>query len=475
MNINYQQNYHIIPFAYEKPYLEAIESFKTKCITKDEKKINVWRDKVFNDRQRIFSHINELIESKNPVNCTIGMGFVLEEASRKKYNFTANKNRSISFIGKDVNFDFSIPEIEVYIFESQIGFVCLKAHIKSDVAEEIIEGNYNIKNLYQNKDKFFTENFVDGSKKIENIPIHSSIEKILEDLKVNTYFENDDKFPKQSLVYNVLFLEENPGCEKIEKYMYKMKRLFKDTYIPCKRELNLDNCKDSLQLFDNSYWGISLEGFANLVYLVDDEKTNAFIKGNYKGSVGSTYYYMYLLTLYQRYSLLNFSVKTSEVKRLNNIDDVDESTISNLSELKHDIAYFYLRGIFNNISNITHQAMLYDLMRENLRIDELMNELNSELDGVKTILEERKSKKLEEESKELENKKDSFNRFIAIFSVVFVVIQTANSIWDMFNKGCQGQIPSMGTLTFYCFIFVIALTAIGSGVLTYMFVKRIKK
>ncbi len=461
MDAKYQINYHIIPFAFQLPYIQAVQILKTN-ISNNDNKTNIWSAKLFNDSQRIFSHINGLIETENPVNNTIGSGFVLTEAARKEYDFSANKNGAFIFKSKDFSFNFYINEVELYIFETQIGFVCLKVDIKRNIADEIIEGNYFVKNLYQNKEKFFMEKFINGGKQLVNSPIHLSIKKMLEFLNVNTYFENHDKFPKQTLVYNALCLNEKPEVEEIPKYIYKMKRLFKDSYKISDRDLCIDNCKDTIQLFENSYWGISLEGFANFTYLVDDEITNSFLTSNYKGTLDKTYYYIYLVSLHQRYALLNFSMKASGVKKLNSCDDVDENIINYLTDLKHDISYFYLRANYNNISNITHQSVLYDLLRSNLRIEDLMNEISSELDGVKNILEERKNKRKEEEAKEVERKKDLFNIFIAIISIVFVVLQTTNSIWDMFNKGYTGQYPLFTSNTFKIFIATVLITISGS-------------
>jgi len=481
MSVEYQENYHIIPFAYELPYSAANQLLQLKSFQKKDKKsdgvkdVLVWKDKEFKGRQRLFSHINCLIKSSSCDNNTIGIGFMMEDGARGYFNLPANKNHTVMYKDKNENFEFCIKDIELYIFETQVGFLTYKIEVKSTDEKDIMKGNYFVKSLVQNKDKFFVKDRNEEIEEVNKILLHECIEKILNDLNVVTYFENNDNFPKQAIVYNTMCLRSNPGLENIENYMYKMRRLFKDSYKPCKRELTIDNCKDIIQLFDNSYWGISLEGFANLVYLVEDEKTDNFMKGNYKGELENTYYYMYLLALHQRYALLYFSIQVSDIKKNNDKEIIDENIINNISELKHDISYFYLRAIFSNISNITHQSELYDLLRDRLRIEDLMDEINSELDGLKAILEERKCKVEAMKEKRREDKRNRFHIFIAIISVIFVILQTDNSVWDMFNKGWTGLYPSIGSITFYGLIISFMVVTIGSVIATGIYVEKLIK
>lgn len=446
--------YHILPFVYEIPYREAaclISQRRLEKQSRDESGVwyvPEWRAKNFGGRERLFSHINCLVsEQEDPRR--IGQGFILEEGARKAYGLPPGSSQSITFKKNDKTFQFHIPQIELYLFESQIGFLIYQVQFRNHEFLEICEENYYVKNLYQNRNSFFMEQFVNGMKSLMPCPLHESMEKLLSVLTVSTYFENNDAYPKQSLIYQCICLKQKPNDSVLSEGFFYMQYAFKSTYQMYDTqwlEKNRDSC---FSIFANSLWGVSLESLANLVWLTDESGTDTFFKGNYRGNIKNSYFYIYLLTLNQRYSLLHYLQKGAAIRRVVSPKESGESIVAYIRSLKEEIAYFQLRGIYHEISNVTVQSVLYDHLLRGLFVDRMKDELNGELESLQKILEERENIIRQRQEERLEKNRRYFTAFIAILSFVFVVIEAVNTVWDMCLKAMDQKLPDSGSLWYY--------------------------
>src|SRR5690606_39133104 len=98
-------------------------------------------------------------------------------------------------------------------------------------------------------------------------------------------------------------------------YLFYMGRSFKRTYKPSGREFILDQNPYVYEAFENSFWACSLEGLANLSFLTGDSGTDNFFQTQFPQHVETTYAYLYLIALHQRYGLLYLSTKASRLPR----------------------------------------------------------------------------------------------------------------------------------------------------------------
>lgn len=196
----------------------------------------------------------------------------------------------------------------------------------------------------------------------------------------------------------------------------------------------------------------------NLTYLVDEENTNSFIEGSYYGNLGKNYLYLYILSLHQRYALIHMTMQVSELP--NRLTDYishrnDKDSYKELTSLMGKMTFFTLRCSYKQVSNITHQAKLYDIIRSSLKIEDLMNELHFEFESLSSIISlknseeqskqlelEKASRALEEERAKVEGKRtkikedpsQSFSTFIAVISIFFVTISTLGDGWAVLEK-----------------------------------------
>lgn len=432
-----------------------------------------WNFKNSNGRH-LFTYINKLISSEN-ISSRIGTVLELNLNNDKCerlgiYNnsqvfrsiYKENKSKVLEYLFK-YNF------INVYLFETGIGFLVYsikffdkenemvknKLNLKKSKVSitDIINGNYYFKKydetgVYENyrweieyetlKKAKNNEKLLDyehtNNKSNEKIKerINKSDEKIkrLEDINElygrnrtklvqliisdlnlgNTSFITSEEDPNYSHVFTYINLDQNISNEEINKYMFLLKNSYKESYKGTEEILKYNNDKNNLQLFENIWWGGSIEGLTCISRHTNDEDTNEFID-TYNGNIASNYLYMYILMLHMRYALLKYITDATQINK--EVKNYGESDINNINELKEKIILLDLRCIFNDVSNISSQVKVFDMMRDVLRIDRLSEELYKEIENLSVLASLYYKKKLtdkeirEREEEEIREKKKS--------------------------------------------------------------------
>lgn len=243
--------------------------------------------------------------------------------------------------------------------------------------------------------------------------------------------ENDKKnlpnYPSYALTYTALtmnkqFLNYKSSQQKdfIKKTLFKMRRTYKDSYKPCERDLELDNTEQVYQAFENSYWSFSLEGLANLSYLVEDEKTNRFFKSNYYGNLERSYFYLFIIALHQRYALIKLSKEATLLPI--SVNGLVKDKRNQIDSLREKIAYFNLRSAFKHVSYISHQDKIYQYFYHALQIDDLMTKIDSELESLGALV------ALQKESRH----KRREGLYVGL-TIIFAIISTMSAVWTLYK------------------------------------------
>lgn len=477
-----QKNYHIIPFAFEQSYEAAIDYFNNVSTEASKKPIKDWISCSIT-KQQLFHHIEELVSTETG-NGTIGRIFQMNQDKnvRKKYGLPKDKDGIINMIIKNEgNYEFTISDIQLFIFETHIGFLMFKVDfmktsldngrcsIVDAPLKEIIYGNYNFKKFVQyNSDIFFGEKNKECCRTdIIKMDLKDVVGNMLAGLPIKTYFTHKNH-PMNAVVFNSVILADKPGKEQIEGYLFEMRRSFKDSYKPADSELSIVENMEIYQPFENIYWGVALEGMTNLSYLVEDDKANKFLETTFYGNFDGTYLLMYVLELHKRYALLYFSIDASELpKNIDDYIDINNSENENykkLFQLKKNITLFKLRCVFNDLTNITHQVKLLDTIEENLRIKDMMAEIESEIEALTDIthlFEERKkqiNEVKEKETKEQEEKrKTKFTNRITLLTAVVALIALSSCVDPIIKMGTTIYYKGIRSFEFWIFVIIIAM------------------
>lgn len=491
--VDAQVNYHIIPFAFNKSYQEVI-----KIMNKNKN----WNSKAIEvNGERLLEHVNHLVSLDPSLKDSIAAKYELKDGNCREYGLLNKDNIKYKIHSTKKAIDFNIKSIDLYLFKTQVGFIALDVVFIDNDIDNIIEGNYLLKELKRESTKktyLSYERKVSKDEKIDvDLRIKDLILQITEKFDVITYFEyknSSDNGNKQnqilnnSLVYNAVLLknEDQNGDFYIDKaqvkeYLFRMRRSFKASYKSGTLESNIIGNDEIIEVFENSYWGVSLEGICNIVYNVNDNVTNEFFKTQYfednkknkkSSKLKNIYFCIYLMALHQRYSLLYFSILSSRLPESINecrklVKEGHEMSIYNLKE---KMAFFTLKCSYTDISNVTHKAKLYDSIRRSLRIERLMKELDFEINALSTLTELIE----EEERREEDKRRNRFNDHIVKITTLFTVIATIAASNDLaeVSKKIQEELD-IGILKYWntgWFLLLLLLSIIISNI----FIRRYK-
>lgn len=219
------------------------------------------------------------------------------------------------------------------------------------------------------------------------------------ELKGISYFENKEETgDRAALVYSAISIntDESPDMKDIKGLLYAACRGYDPRYQDLSQEL-IDRTSDTetYAAFGNSIWASSLEGIANIVWDNKSAKNNAFISNHYfgvdeegrrRGNLSNGYFFMYIVALHQRYALLNLFKKAARVP--NSLQEMIEKKNgkSIMLDLIENMSIFKIKYRYKTVSAITHYNKLYDLICDSLRIDQMLEELDSEIQGLQSLI-----------------------------------------------------------------------------------------
>lgn len=477
-----QKNYHIIPFAFKQSYEATIDYFNTVSTKTSKNAIKDWLACSIT-KQQLFHHIEELV-STEAGNGTIGSCFQMNQDRnvKEKYGLPKDKDTIINMsVKNDGNYEFIIKDIQIFIFETHIGFLVFKVDFMKTSMEnescsivdaplkEIIYGNYNLKKFVQyNSDIFYGEkNKEDSRTELIKLDLKNMAGSILGGLQIKTFFTHKSH-PMNAIVFTSIILKDKPKEEKIKEYLYEMRRSFKDSYKPADFELRIEENPEIYQSFENIYWGVALEGMVNVSFLVKDDKTNKFLETTLFGNIDGTYLLMYILELHKRYALLYFSIEASglpqDIDEYIDINNSENENYKKLFQLKKNITLFKLRCVFNDLTNITHQIKLLDTIEQNLRIKDMMQEIESEIEaltGITHLLEERRKQIVKANEKEInkqeEKRKTMFTNRVTMLTAVVALIALSSCVDPIIKMGTAIYYKGVKSFEFWLLVIIIIM------------------
>jgi hypothetical protein len=421
----------------------------------------VWNSEIY-ETHRLLAHINKLLMTRDEFNSlsehesteAIGTRLVFSNDARSSFKLPKNRTAFLTAKAGKKEFRVSIPSIELYLFETRVGFLVFEIQSEKDLPiDKIIDNNYYIKNISRHGCEL---SYKTGADKHDvNLGLHELTLKLLEDIEVESYFEeeNGEIAPVRAIVYSFIiannsFVERDNWEKEIRENIFRMRRSFKESYRASDEEYNIKSNNETLQLFENSLWGISLEGFANFVYLLKNPEeveaintTNTFFTGTYYGNLRSTYLYMYMLSLHQRYALLSYATK---VARLSQFYENKSLSKENLL-LRKEITSFTLRCLFKQVSSVTHHAKLYDSIQKVLGIKELLDELETETKALSSMYDY------------IENGKENrFKNFLYIVTTIVGLAAATNAILSISSNIFQKKLPPTDSPLLYVTLALIS-------------------
>ncbi len=450
--VSRQVNKLILPFAFLRPYDDTVIAAAQVG----------WTPKEF-ENERLFSHVNDLVSVQQSPG-TIGRCFSLQSRDRVSYGLPQNYSTPLHFEVKGQINAFMIEGVDLFLFETQTGFIVLDLAYDPTVSvEEIISMNYFLRKIGSHGPSISYE--VRRSSDVQTVTctLLDIIVKLVGTFQAELAADDSRGTSFHSHYFGSILLDrgirDHPNWQaNIRRWLLLMRRGYKDSYKPAQGELDDSSGFEVMQLFENTHWGVALEGIANLAVLTGDKETDSFFLSNYFGNVKHTYFYLYVLALHQRYALLFLTRQAAMVQApmvRSAPRSIKEYDRDELLRLQEHMAIFSLRCRFNQVSNNSIHEKLYGRIVSVLELVELQHELQNELSSISLLIElriqeeqqrqviaEREKEKREERIKgEKEARERRFHIVVLILTTVFVVITSSADLWDMFMHFQEGRIP----------------------------------
>lgn len=195
--------------------------------------------------------------------------------------------------------------------------------------------------------------------------------------------------------------------QSVANNLFKISRGYKHTYY------NQIKKEDVIRPFDNVWWYFSDEGASSFVLEIEDKAAMDFFDTQYTSKWETNYFYMYMLVLIQKFSAIYYTMKTTErlkqsilYERQEHTGEQLEKELEQTRHLYHTILKFQIQSYHEQISPLTHYNELYRQLLQNLRIPQVMKELQEKLGTFHEVIESIATEKLTQEKEKQEKEAD---------------------------------------------------------------------
>ena len=300
---------------------------------------------------------------------------------------------------------FYIREVHVALFQTGIGLLWFIPELsgKCDDIDEIIEFTYNLKELARNEksncvfkesietltagENITNEQLLPDGKRYKK-DAHFFIGEWVDDItktisKDIIYYPsrtrgiNDSKrvLPDKAVLFHCGTIEKREDSDQCIVYL---SRGYKRSY---KLIENLEN--EIFQPFDNVKCYASSEGCG--YFGIIDGNAHAFFSDLQK--VSNDYFLLYLLALYQTYTLLRYSelIATKLSANDNDYCVYSKDLEDNLDEIMTGLNVFLAKSVYSSVSHVQQQNEFFNYISQRLLIKENIASVSAGIDALNNI------------------------------------------------------------------------------------------
>lgn len=248
--------------------------------------------------------------------------------------------------------------------------------------------------------------------------------------------------------------------------LLKLSRCVSDKYMLPFAELERSGA--TLQSFENIYYASSVEGTAIIAVA---KKANKGFISQLDGNIRLRYLWIYMLTIVQRYTLLNMNRQLIQVASEN-----DEQKLWNLIKTIKEVK---IRCYYTDVSPYTQHSQFYQLCCKNLHVKEAFQEIDTKTKALNLTIshdlqklleeqqatmqqqhqeEERREKEQEKMLRKAEREAQSGQNRLNLVVGILTVFQVAGVIYGFFNNsGCWQWITTLITFIIGFFLLYIVM------------------
>ena len=385
---------YIVPFSYDSIHFDGLQSNESWIILDQTKEVE----------SDLYEYVRRsFITSRNDKDSdhSTKIGCIYEYQGR-----LLPGNFRLKYVHGENIIYFYIRHVYLALFQTGIGFMWFEPEVRGgfNSVEEAIDFNYLVKEmardersnyLYREQVIDFTgneeiseERIIQGGKKYkkdESFYLGGWIDDIARSISQNINYYPDrtrtidnvkrvlpDKFVlfHYGLIYN---------SNDVEKNMIYLARGYKESYA-----LPDDYASWVYKPFENVRYYAASEGCG--YFVISDEQTPEFFKAGMP-KIGNDYFMMYLLALYQNYTLLRYSELISNKLSSDRSDykryskELEES----LDDLTTELNIFLAKSVYSSVSHIQHQNEFFNYVSDKLLIRENINSVTAGIEALNNI------------------------------------------------------------------------------------------
>ena len=291
----------------------------------------------------------------------------------------------LKYIHKDNNQEFYIREVHLVLFQTGIGILWFSPEVEGCFSseEDAIDFYYFLKEMARNlkHNYVFIDSDKDGAKPFF---LGTWVDKIVRSISTNiTYYPSRTKvidgkkrlIPDKCLFFHCALLNDNDSVERTIVYLT---RGYKNSY-----RLPYGISSQLYSPFSNVRYYASSEGCG--YYALADDDTPAFFSNLKK--VNKDYFFLYLLALYQSYTLLHYSELISNKLSATRGDYKKYSSKleNSLDDITTELNVFLAKSVYSSVSHVQHQNEYYNYISEKLKIKENIVSVSAGIEALNNI------------------------------------------------------------------------------------------
>jgi hypothetical protein len=366
---------HIMSFNYEKSFHDVTQDIQRSSLFEDYD-ISITKDVKLNKYiQEKFNNNTFCRAFRLKPNDGFDLYFDRNKTRKTRLKFTGNYNNDRS------NFEFSLLNVWTFYFGKNTGYLVIEYDIFASDVEDFIRANYLLKMLKGDHLTSIELVIKKGKDTYESKIVN--VKAFIDNTLKTSYSTQSDAFENEAITYTGLLLNNGFEPSVIPKYTALLSRGYKLSY-----KLTTEEISDIItEKFDNIIWGTSLEGISCIATLTEDSITNTFLEHNFmseKGAFSRVYFFIYLMALNQRHTLITVNGKLENIYREDTRYSLD--TFSNqVTALKQLISEVNVNYINHDITQNSIYRSYYESIYSSLNIGSLILDYETKVSGLEQL------------------------------------------------------------------------------------------
>ncbi len=423
----------IYPFTFEKEEIDVQETF-------------------FNDKngnpQQLFETISikgtylrdgldELMD-QNGNSTKIADCYRVNPNYRGYFDLPSHSNKEINFFcrnDKATPHPITVESVQLYLFESGVGFVDVECNFKDCNIDEFLHLNYFIgeakseNNRFEWIDKKYDPATGETTSVVKTFTLQSLVSKISQSVSAKDGCSalKFDFYNATQRVYSHLLLSEMP--QDFDDVLFHATKNYKESY-----KFSGETNVSTTHPFKNSYWSSSMNGAVNISYLTGDRTTDYFFENDFYSKLHNTYFLLFMCVLHQKQAIELMLAKMGQ------LDAIGQDYVTMYEQLKKAERYdaeahnLKFRSFFNHPSNIEHVNEYYEMLKESFSIDALYNNFRTDLSGLQDICRTYVDRINAREAKFAKIRMIKAEIFVAVLGSLVGEFSLLSTSWDLIEK-----------------------------------------